>query len=162
MSSKSFPDPDAINIKEDVDILKVMSWNLWWKFENYLERQDLIFSEIEKLKPDIMCLQEVWKEEDENQAEKIANLTGYQFVYEKSFDLDGVAFGNAIISKYPIKNHSVNYMSAEPEFDEKRLLLHAQILYNEINLDVMCTHLNYRSEERRVGKECRSRWSPYH
>ena len=22
--------------------------------------------------------------------------------------------------------------------------------------------LKYRSEERRVGKECRSRWSPYH
>ena len=22
--------------------------------------------------------------------------------------------------------------------------------------------LNIRSEERRVGKECRSRWSPYH
>ena len=153
MSSKSFPDPDAINIKEDVDILKVMSWNLWWKFENYLERQNLIFSEIEKLKPDIMCFQEVWKEEDENQAEKIANLTGYQFVYEKSFDLDGVAFGNAIISKYPIKNHSVNYMSAEPEFDEKRLLLHAQILYNEINLDVMCTHLNYKYEHQHVRED---------
>ena len=23
-------------------------------------------------------------------------------------------------------------------------------------------HIEYRSEERRVGKECRSRWSPYH
>ena len=23
-------------------------------------------------------------------------------------------------------------------------------------------NVNYRSEERRVGKECRSRWSPYH
>ena len=23
-------------------------------------------------------------------------------------------------------------------------------------------HLENRSEERRVGKECRSRWSPYH
>ena len=23
-------------------------------------------------------------------------------------------------------------------------------------------HLKSRSEERRVGKECRSRWSPYH
>ena len=22
--------------------------------------------------------------------------------------------------------------------------------------------IKYRSEERRVGKECRSRWSPYH
>src|SRR3712207_2804459 len=26
---------------------------------------------------------------------------------------------------------------------------------------VLCLHLD-RSEERRVGKECRSRWSPYH
>ena len=26
-----------------------------------------------------------------------------------------------------------------------------------------CSLINYaRSEERRVGKECRSRWSPYH
>ena len=24
------------------------------------------------------------------------------------------------------------------------------------------THIVLRSEERRVGKECRSRWSPYH
>ena len=24
------------------------------------------------------------------------------------------------------------------------------------------TQMYYRSEERRVGKECRSRWSPYH
>src|SRR5690554_1719480 len=26
----------------------------------------------------------------------------------------------------------------------------------------MAADLKYRSEERRVGKECRSRWSPYH
>src|SRR2546426_8014125 len=25
-----------------------------------------------------------------------------------------------------------------------------------------CSGFQYRSEERRVGKECRSRWSPYH
>ena len=41
--------------------------------------------------------------------------------------------------------------------------------YNEIvpghmNLDkiVNAVKLGVRSEERRVGKECRSRWSPYH
>ena len=31
--------------------------------------------------------------------------------------------------------------------------------------DFICEDLQYekiRSEERRVGKECRSRWSPYH
>src|SRR2546426_11843057 len=28
--------------------------------------------------------------------------------------------------------------------------------------DVVVAGLRFRSEERRVGKECRSRWSPYH
>src|SRR5256886_6563946 len=27
---------------------------------------------------------------------------------------------------------------------------------------LLCSDLPWRSEERRVGKECRSRWSPYH
>ena len=29
-------------------------------------------------------------------------------------------------------------------------------------VEIMATEENKRSEERRVGKECRSRWSPYH
>ena len=28
--------------------------------------------------------------------------------------------------------------------------------------DTITVNLTIRSEERRVGKECRSRWSPYH
>ena len=31
-----------------------------------------------------------------------------------------------------------------------------------ILLDLKLPNLDGRSEERRVGKECRSRWSPYH
>src|SRR2546430_16408616 len=30
------------------------------------------------------------------------------------------------------------------------------------NVRVMVANVDDRSEERRVGKECRSRWSPYH
>src|SRR2546430_8163246 len=40
-------------------------------------------------------------------------------------------------------------------FNEKE---HAQVTLNSIGDAVLST----RSEERRVGKECRSRWSPYH
>src|SRR2546422_5848049 len=29
-------------------------------------------------------------------------------------------------------------------------------------MERLCGKANLRSEERRVGKECRSRWSPYH
>ena len=31
-----------------------------------------------------------------------------------------------------------------------------------VHLLMVLGHENVRSEERRVGKECRSRWSPYH
>src|SRR3989475_9063368 len=39
--------------------------------------------------------------------------------------------------------------------------LHVKLFVDEEDL---CLHLllDARSEERRVGKECRSRWSPYH
>src|SRR5256885_7622470 len=33
---------------------------------------------------------------------------------------------------------------------------------NDLSLNSVRTQLVTRSEERRVGKECRSRWSPYH
>ena len=35
-----------------------------------------------------------------------------------------------------------------------------EILRTGVDIKLQCTLL--RSEERRVGKECRSRWSPYH
>src|SRR3989449_4865712 len=38
----------------------------------------------------------------------------------------------------------------------------ATVLRIDITLDVGAAGESVRSEERRVGKECRSRWSPYH
>src|SRR5260221_8169529 len=47
--------------------------------------------------------------------------------------------------------------------------LSIQICKHEVNLGFELVHCHWcpggvedRSEERRVGKECRSRWSPYH
>ena len=38
-----------------------------------------------------------------------------------------------------------------------------QRLADELDMQLTCFQTNQlRSEERRVGKECRSRWSPYH
>ena len=38
----------------------------------------------------------------------------------------------------------------------------AQHVYNDTKIDDVKFDMKARSEERRVGKECRSRWSPYH
>src|SRR3712207_9447757 len=35
-------------------------------------------------------------------------------------------------------------------------------LYSQEDVERIATEAGLRSEERRVGKECRSRWSPYH
>ena len=67
----------------------------------------------------------------------------------------------------------------DPHIKEITDIIHAcggQCYYDGANLNAVmgwarpgdmgfdCVHLNLllRSEERRVGKECRSRWSPYH
>ena len=53
----------------------------------------------------------------------------------------------------------------ELDFDKMNGLVPAIIQDNETRKVLMLGFMNkeaYRSEERRVGKECRSRWSPYH
>src|SRR3712207_9101465 len=52
-------------------------------------------------------------------------------------------------------------------FKEKIKFLIAEILNPDLRFEPVedstrCKNCPYRSEERRVGKECRSRWSPYH
>ena len=46
--------------------------------------------------------------------------------------------------------------------NENRAVLAAGDLDSRIKFDLIDAVQSSRSEERRVGKECRSRWSPYH
>ena len=57
---------------------------------------------------------------------------------------------------------TINKMKRQPSEWEKIFANEAtdQGLISKIYKQLM--QLNIRSEERRVGKECRSRWSPYH
>ena len=64
-------------------------------------------------------------------------------------------------------------INADPYPVYRRLREEAPLYYNEPHdffavsryddvEKVLVAKETYRSEERRVGKECRSRWSPYH
>ena len=153
MPDKSYPDTDAYGALSNKKEVKVLSWNIWWKFEDYLNRQSLIFNELTKAKPDILCLQEVWEDKDGSQAKKIADLFGYDYCYAKSFDFDEVSFGNAIISKYPINNYSSYLIPTEKEFNENRTLLHAEIMYENNKMNIFCTHLNYKHDQSDIRKK---------
>jgi len=70
--------------------------------------------------------------------------------------------------------HLVISTSGNPDSNSRRMgqkaLAHLQkqkidcdwIDIREMELPLCDADKCYRSEERRVGKECRSRWSPYH
>src|SRR2546427_11515925 len=67
------------------------------------------------------------------------------------------------------KQNTVNRLAtAIASLTEQHKPISARTIYEECGLEYASIRRNpealllYRSEERRVGKECRSRWSPYH
>ena len=68
-----------------------------------------------------------------------------------------------------LKNDILNDLELSAVYDvciediKNTYMLEMKTLVNMINKDVIPSYIKLtRSEERRVGKECRSRWSPYH
>ena len=48
------------------------------------------------------------------------------------------------------------YLAQTEKYNQTIRILH------DVDKHIRAIENLYRSEERRVGKECRSRWSPYH
>ena len=48
------------------------------------------------------------------------------------------------------------------QLKDTQILLEILILTAAVAIIAAAVYFFLRSEERRVGKECRSRWSPYH
>src|SRR3712207_5359110 len=66
-----------------------------------------------------------------------------------------------ILQKSNIPVISLNMKSYDDVVEKLKLM--GQITENEDKVEKIINDMNSkRSEERRVGKECRSRWSPYH
>ena len=64
-------------------------------------------------------------------------------------------FGTEDFNKYGL----INFNLRNGHINTKKNYCEKIIIVEENQITPMHTH---RSEERRVGKECRSRWSPYH
>ena len=54
-----------------------MTWNLWWRFGPWRERQPAIRAELARAEPDVVLLQEVWSDDDADQAEQLASALGF-------------------------------------------------------------------------------------
>src|SRR5689334_23429172 len=52
--------------------------------------------------------------------------------------------------------------SDEPVFNHHGIFTYGEAFFSDLIVSGFVRGITARSEERRVGKECRSRWSPYH
>jgi Endonuclease/Exonuclease/phosphatase family len=56
--------------------IRIVTWNLWWRLGDWKARAEAIAETLVELRPDLVCLQEVWQEGDLNQAALLASLPG--------------------------------------------------------------------------------------
>jgi len=81
-----------------------VTWNLWWRFGPWEERQPAIRSELLRLRPDVVLLQEVWATEDgRDQSSELAAALGFHVARTVQADGRPQSFGNAVLSRWPIR-----------------------------------------------------------
>ncbi len=133
--------------------LRVMTWNLWWRFGPWEERLPAIAATLAALDADVIALQEVWDDGERNQAAELAEGLGYQHVYASRLDLDGVQMGNAVLSRWPIAGHEMRPLPAPPDKEELRTVVRADIDGPRGALQVFSTHLNWRFDQSQVRQD---------
>jgi endonuclease/exonuclease/phosphatase family metal-dependent hydrolase len=124
-------------------VLRVVTLNVWNLDGPWRLRRGEIVAWLEALEPDIVCLQEIIQTPDgRNQAQWIADAAGgLHFAWSGRELRDGVQFGNAILSRWPVETSADHDLPHEPADGEvQRLVLHARTR----GLDVFSTHLNWR------------------
>jgi endonuclease/exonuclease/phosphatase family metal-dependent hydrolase len=125
--------------------ISVATWNLWWRFGEFAERQEPIARALRAADADIICLQEVWAVEGEHdQAAWLAKQTDRHFRREDTAARNGMSFANAVLSRWPIiasTNHALPGIDNKPSH---RKAMHVVIDSPRGHLHVFCTHLDQR------------------
>jgi endonuclease/exonuclease/phosphatase family metal-dependent hydrolase len=97
----------------NVIVVRVMTWNLWWRFGEPERRRPAILAVLREQRPDLVCLQEVWADGDENLAGWLAGELGLHWAFGAASDqetwrvrVDGgpdLRNGVAVLSRWPIR-----------------------------------------------------------
>jgi len=134
--------------------LRVMTWNVWWRFGPWEARAPAIESVVRDVDPDVLCLQEVWGLPDGTSfASELAAALGYDHVYAQRLDWDGVRFGNAVLSRWPIARSEWRPLPAPDDQEEHRTVLLAEVDGPRGPFQVFCTHLNWRLDHSAARQE---------
>ncbi len=83
--------------------MRILSWNLWWRYGPWEQRREAIAATLAQARPDLCGLQEVWGAPGENLAAELAGRLGMHWCWaEAARGREGLSIGNAILSRWPI------------------------------------------------------------
>lgn len=142
--------------------MRVVTWNLWWRFGSWAERQKAILAVLRELRPDVVGLQEVWSTDAENLAEWLAGELGLQWTWAASEASDrwqrrigdpGVEVGNAVLSRWPVVEQDVLRLPAPEELDDGRLALYARLATPSYEVPFFTTHLTSAGDASAVRRQ---------
>jgi endonuclease/exonuclease/phosphatase family metal-dependent hydrolase len=137
--------------------MRVLTWNLWWRYGPWQRRREAIAATLTEVGPDVCGLQEVWHADEENLAGAFAAELGMHWCWAEAGrhrDGDGheILIGNAILSRWPITAQA-ELRLATGEVAGGRVALHARIAAPGGVLPMFTTHLSYQPGASRIRTE---------
>ncbi|MFV0135271.1 endonuclease/exonuclease/phosphatase family protein [Streptomyces sp. HMX87] len=130
--------------------MRVVTWNLWWRFGPWAERQKAVLAVLRDLDPDVVGLQEVWDADGENLAEWLAGELGLHCAWapspaperwQRRIGDDTVGIGNAVLSRWPVLEQATLVLPAPAELADGRLALYARLDAPGHRVPFFTTHL---------------------
>ena len=150
------------------DPLRIMTWNVWWRFGDWRARREALLQVLAEHRPDVVGLQEVWSTEDENLADWLAERLGMEAVWspspaperwqrrlaaggrDESTPHGTIGFGNAVLSRHPVLEQQVLDLPGGGHEDEGRTALRVLLDTPGRPLPFTTTHLNSSPAESAV------------
>ena len=128
--------------------MRVVTWNLWWRYGPWQQRQPAIAAALAELQPDVCGFQEVWGGPDENLAAELAEPLGMHWCWAEAAKARhaggaNLFIGNAILSRWPITAQAHTALPVGDLVDEARVAVHARIETPGGALPMFTTHLTY-------------------
>jgi endonuclease/exonuclease/phosphatase family metal-dependent hydrolase len=82
---------------------RVVTWNVWGRYGDWSARLDGIIAELERSRPDIVCLEEAWSTPEQQQVDLVGQALGlpHRFAFG-DWPQEGWVSGAAVCSRWPI------------------------------------------------------------
>lgn len=131
-------------------VKRVLTWNLWWKFGPWEERQPAIIAELRATDPDVVLLQEVWASGVDDQAVLLGQSCGLHSLRTTNPDGRPQEFGNAILSRWPMQHLETISLTGPDGTPSHRSAMAVIIDAPSGAWIVIVTHLSWQYDQSRI------------